>query len=308
MNTDANLPVPPPDTPAAAPDAEILSAPPTTPTEAPALAVIPRVTFNYFVIAVVALLVGVVIGVFGYDRIAQQNREENTALIEQSVSSAIAALPQGSGAAIDTEALINSAVATAVAAVPGNAAADVVDPNKRYDVSVVDQPSLGPEDAPVVIVEFGDFHCSYCKRFNDQTIKPLLETYSDKVRFVYRDYPILGQDSLSAALAASCANDQGAFWDFHDLLYADPSNLNRDAFVKDATDLNLDVDTFTQCYDDQQHRDEVIQDYNDGQALGVGGTPTFFINGKLFVGAQPYDNFAQAINAELNADETPSAS
>ncbi len=269
---------------------------------------IPRATFNYFVIAIVALLVGAVIGVVGYDRVVQQNREENTALIEQSVSSAIAALPQGSGAAVDTEALINSAVATAIAAVPGNAAADVVDPNKRYEVSVVDQPSLGPEDAPVVIVEFGDFHCSYCKRFNDQTITPLLDAYSDKVRFVYRDYPILGPDSLSAALAASCADDQGAFWDFHDRLYADPTNLNRDAFVQYATDLNLNLDTFTQCYDDQQHKDEVLQDYNDGQALGVGGTPTFFINGKLFVGAQPYDNFAQLIDSELNADETPSAS
>ncbi len=305
MNTDVNPPAASPETP---PDAEILSPTPSTPTEAPALAVIPRVTFNYFVIAVVALLVGAVIGVVGYDRIVQQNREENTALIEQSVSSAIAALPQSSGAAVDTEALINSAVATAIAAVPGNAAADVVDPNKRYDVAIADQPSLGPEDAPVVIVEFGDFHCSYCKRFNDQTITPLLDAYSDKVRFVYRDYPILGPDSLSAALAASCAQDQGAFWDFHDLLYADPTNLTRDAFVQYATDLNLNLDTFTQCYDDQQHRDDVLQDYNDGQALGVGGTPTFFVNGKLFVGAQPYDNFAQLIDSELSLDETPAAS
>ncbi len=304
MNTDMNLPAASPETP---PDAEILSPAPSAPTEAPALAVIPRVTFNYFVIAVVALLVGVVIGVAGYDRIVQQNREENSALIEQSVSSAIAALPQGSGA-VDTEALINSAVATAIAAVPGSAAADVVDPNKRYDVSIVDQPALGPEDAPVVIVEFGDFHCTYCKHFNDETITPLLGTYGDKVRFVYRDFPILGPDSLSAALAAGCADDQGAFWDFHDRLYADPTNLTRDAFVQYATDLNLNLDTFTQCYDSQQHRDDVLQDYNDGQALGVGGTPTFFINGKVFVGAQPYENFAQVIDSELNADETPATS
>ena len=120
--------------------------------------------------------------------------------------------------------------------------------------------------------------------------------------------PILGQDSLSAALAAGCADDQGAFWPFHDRLYADPTNLTRDAFVQYATDLNLNLDTFTQCYDDQQHRDDVLQDYNDGQALGVGGTPTFFVNGKIFVGAQPYENFAQLIDAELNADETPAAS
>ncbi len=319
MNTDVNVPaVPPeneyfepmspsehllPESPALPPDAEILAPPPPAPT-APPLAVIPRATFNYFVIAVVALLIGVVIGAVGFDRLTQQNREENAALIDQSVASAIAALPQGSS--VDTEALINQAVATAVAAVPSGAQAN--DPNKRYDVAIADQPSMGPADAPVVMVEFGDFHCSYCKHFNDDTIKPLLDAYGDKVLFVYRDYPILGPNSLSAALAAGCANDQGAFWPFHDLMFANQTALNRDTFIQDATDLNLDVDTFTQCYDNQDHRSDVLQDYNDGQTLGVGGTPTFFINGKVFVGAQPYDSFAQTIDAELNADETPATS
>ncbi len=294
------------DTPAIPPDAEI-APPPLPPAEAPALAVIPRAVFNYFVIAVVSLVIGLVIGVVGYDRVVQQNRAENAALIDESVASAIAALPQTSNA-IDAEALINQAVATAVAAVPGNTAAAVIDPNQRYDVSVVDQPALGPEDAPIVMVEFGDFHCAFCKRFNDETVAPLLETYGDKIRFVYRDYPILGPDSLSAALAAGCAADQDAFWQFHDKLFADPSNLTRDAFVQYATDLNLNLDTFSTCYDDQQHRDDVVADYNDGQTLGVGGTPTFFINGKIFVGAQPYENFASAIDAELAESETTQAS
>lgn len=245
----------------------------------PPVAVIPRVIFNYVVIAAVSLVLGLVIGVVGYDRLSEQNRTS-------------------------TEALINKAVATAVAAIPSADTAAVVDPNKRYTVTTANQPALGPADAPVVIVEFADFHCSYCKRFNDQTITPLLETYGDQVQFVYRDFPILGPDSLSAALAASCAADQNAFWQFHDNLFANQSSLTRDAFVQYATNLNLDVDTFTQCYDNQTHQAEVVQDYNEGQSLGVGGTPTFFINGKMLVGAQPIEQFAAIIDAELASANT----
>lgn len=242
----------------------------------PPVAVIPRVVFNYFVIAAVSLAIGLVIGVVAYDRIAARSRDE-----------------------VDTEVLINQAVAAAIAALPTQAVAGVPDPNMRYDVAVADQPWRGTEDASIVIVEFGDFHCGYCKRFHDQTVTPLMETYGDRVKLVYRDYPILGPDSLSAALAASCAYDQDVFWDFHDRLYANPSNLTRSAFIQYATDLDLDVNRFTTCYDDQEHRDTVIQDYNDAQSLGVSGTPTFFINGKIFVGAQPYEQFAAAIEAEL---------
>lgn len=249
--------------------------PVATPTEAPPVAVIPRAVFNYFVIAVVALALGLVLGVVGYDRVVQQSRA-------------------------DTEALIEKTVATAVAALPRDTVADVPDPNQRHEVSIANQPYRGADDAPIVIVEFGDFSCGYCKRFNDQTVTPLMETYGDQVKLVYRDYPILGPNSLSAALAAECAHDQDAFWGFHDRLYADPSNLTRDAFIAYATELELELDQFAQCYDDQVHRDAVVQDYNDGQALGVGGTPTFFINGKILVGAQPYDQFVSVIEAELD--------
>lgn len=237
--------------------------------------VISRVTFNYAVIAFVCLLLGMALGAVGYDRVTQQNRVEN-------------------------EALINRAVATAVASLPRDTAAGP-DPNTRYTVSTEGRPAIGSADAPVVIVEFGDFRCGYCKRFHEQTIQPLLANYGEQVRFVYRDYPILGPDSQQAAYAAQCAHDQGVFWDFHDLLYANQSQLNRVAFLSYAESLGMDVERFTDCYDNGTLNGAVVQDYNDGVALGITGTPTFFINGKMLIGAQPYEQFAAAIDAELAA-------
>jgi len=246
--------------------------------------VISRLTLNYLVIAAVCLIVGVVGGMVAQDRIAQNNLTEMQSLIDKSVAAAVAALPK------DTTAQ--------------------ADPNARKDVSIDNRPSLGPNDAPVVMVEFGDFHCTYCKRFHDETITPLLQNYGDKVLYVFRDYPILGPDSTQAALAAECAYDQDAFWNFHDRLFADPTELTRPQFIKYAQDLNLNMDTFTSCYDNAKHQAEISKDFNDATALGVGATPTFFINGKMLLGAQPYASFAAAIDAELASvnDTSKSAS
>jgi protein-disulfide isomerase len=264
------------------PISEALPPAPAEPTPQSPVVVIPRVMFNYVVIAAVCLIVGAVVGMVAYDRVAK-------------------------GAAVANEELINKAVATAVAALPRDTTPPTVDPNIRYEISIEGQPSLGPLDAPIVMVEFGDFHCTYCKRFHDETIEPILQNYGDKVLFVYRDYPILGPDSVQAALAAECAFDQGAFWGFHDMLYAAPTALTRDNFIKYAQDLQVDLDTFTKCYDDAEHQALVTQDFNDGTAVGVGATPTFFINGKLLLGAQPYDQFAARIEAELAAAESSAA-
>jgi protein-disulfide isomerase len=243
------------------------------------------VLFNYVIIAVSCFVVGLIVGIFAYDRIAQNNRAENTELINSAVAAAVAALPES------------------VAAPP------TPDPNMRYDVTDAGNPSLGPVDAPITIIEFGDFRCTYCKRFFDQTLYPLLDEYEGRIHFVFRDYPILGAESVQAALAAECADDQGQFWAFHDRLYQDQI-LARDAFLQYATELEMNVDTFTTCLDDAVHQTEIEADYTVASQLGVGGTPTFFINGKIFIGAQPYDSFVAAIEAELNSltsgAETPS--
>jgi protein-disulfide isomerase len=217
-----------------------------------------------------------------------------------------------SSAGIDqtqVEAIINSAVATAVAAVPQNTAATAqgLNENTVYTVSTEGDPFVGPEDAPITIVEFGDFRCGYCRRHFEETFEPLLAAYEGEVRYVFRDYPILSQESLVAALAAECAHDQGAFWEFHDRVYSNQNVLTREQFISYATELGLDTATFTTCLDEQQHLDEVVQDYQDGQTLGVGGTPTFFINGKPLIGAQPYSQFQLRFDAELAAATTSTA-
>lgn len=257
------------------PDAVIEPAPPPAP-PSPTVATVPRETLNYVVIAVVFLVLGLVIGVIGYDRISTQS-------------------------AANTDALIQRAVATAVAAVPNAGAAVAAAPSGPIDVNIEGAPTKGSPDAPIVMVEFGDFQCSFCKRFFDTTLDPLLEQYGDQIYFVYRDFPVLGPASLDAALAAACAQDQDAFWEYHDILYANPQALTREDLIRYAQSLNLDMEAFTTCYDNEVHREAVIADYVDGQNYGVGGTPTFFINGRIFVGAQPLEQFEMAIESELAA-------
>lgn len=247
---------------------------------------ISRAAFNYFFVAAIFLFVGLVVGYLAYERVDQH---------ANSISSEITA--------VDTEALIQQAVGTAVAAVPHGANRGDPDPNTRYNVDFAGNPSRGPEDAAITMIEFGDFRCGYCKRFNDETIEPLMERFEGNLRLVFRDYPVLGPESELAALAAECADDQGKFWEFHDMLYAAPEQLNRDAFVNYATDLEMDISTFTTCYDGELHRDEIIQDFVAGQNLGVTGTPTFFINGKILIGAQPLDTFVLMLEAELGEIE-----
>jgi protein-disulfide isomerase len=171
-------------------------------------------------------------------------------------------------------------------------------PERLDNVSVDDDPYLGPEDAPVTIVEFSDFHCPYCKRFHDETLYTLLDEYGDNVRFVYRDFPVVGGEQ--AALAAECANAQDGFWDYHDAIYADPQAYSTaDDFVELAEANGLDGDEFRTCYESEEYRDEMLNDYNDGLSYGVSGTPTFFVNGRRIVGAQPLSVFQSAIEEEL---------
>jgi protein-disulfide isomerase len=243
------------------------------------LLVIPRAVFNYGVIAVSFFVLGLLIGGIAVGRLGEANRAENEALINQAVEAV-------------SEALGGSAVARQPTG---------PDPNVRYDASPDNDPFTGPENAPITIVEFGDFKCTFCARFNRETVQSILNDYEGQVRIVFRDYPILGTASLEAAFAAECANSQGAFWEYHDLLYENQQILARDTYLALAEQLELDLAAFTTCFDNQTYRDEVLADYADGQRLGVTGTPTFYVNGRPVVGAQPYTVFATAINDELAA-------
>lgn len=172
--------------------------------------------------------------------------------------------------------------------------------------TVDDDPFLGPADAKVTIIEFSDFQCPFCGRFFHDTEPKIIENYvkTGKARFVYRDLVFLGDESIRAAEAAQCAGDQGKFWEYHNTLFNSQSGENAGAFKdenlkKFARDLKLDTAKFDGCLDSQQYRGEVQKDTDDARLSGATGTPTIFINGRMVVGARPYDDFARMIEEEL---------
>jgi len=170
----------------------------------------------------------------------------------------------------------------------------------RFEVSTDDDPALGPEDAPITIVEFSDYQCPYCKQWHDQVFERLLTNYPGQIRFVYRDYPLPGHaEALPAAEAANCAGEQGAYWLFHSALFSGKYTLSSGAYQQYALELGLDVEAFNECLNSHRYRDEVLADYQYGNDLGVSGTPFFFINGLPINGALPYEYFRQIIDKEL---------
>lgn len=247
------------------------------------LIVIRRTTFNYIFIAAVFLVLGIVIGAYAAFKVERANRSWLTEALNEALEAQAETIASGQQAA-------------------------QTDPDERVDVSVDDNPAHGPADAPVVIIEFSDFNCPYCGRFARETLPLLRENYNDQIHFVYRDFPILGDSSLQAAIAAECANDQGAFWDFHDLLFENQGGFNQEMFIQFGETLGLDIGQFTACQNDPAVRDEVIADYEAASRLRVSGTPTFFINGRRVVGAQPYEVFQGVIDEELASSEDIPAS
>jgi protein-disulfide isomerase len=170
----------------------------------------------------------------------------------------------------------------------------------RMDVSVDDDPAIGPANAPITIIEFSDFNCPYCRQFNQVTFQALMDAYPNQIRFVYRDFPITSQESFYAAEAAECAADQNAYWDFHDALFSGKYDLGRDSYERIAKTLGLDSDALLACVDSGKYETEVQNDARDAAGLGVTGTPTFFVNGIPLVGAQPLEQFTRVIDGELN--------
>lgn len=180
-------------------------------------------------------------------------------------------------------------------------------PEKRYQVGIDNNPVEGPDNAPVTIIEFSDYQCPYCIKWYQEVYKQLMGTYKDKVRFVYRDFPLesLHPEARPAAEAAGCAGEQGAYWQFHDALFSQKYELGRDSYLKYAADLGLDGTKFSQCLSEQRYSSEVDADIKAASQIGVNSTPTFFINGRILVGAQPFEAFQQYIDQELAATAQP---
>ena len=171
----------------------------------------------------------------------------------------------------------------------------------RYDVSIDDDPILGPEDASITIIEFSDFECPYCRRWHQEVLPQLIEDYPDQVRLVYRDFPLtsIHANAVPAAVAANCAAEQDGYWEFNELLFNSEQGLSSDAYQQYAEEIGLDMESFTECFDSNRYEDEVMADFEFASQLGIRSTPTFFINGIALVGAQPYEVFKQVIDQEL---------
>lgn len=249
-----------------------------------------RAAINYAVIAIVFFVVGLLIGMF--------------------------AVPsQQSGLPDNFEAVVRGAVADALADTDIQAAAAEPEdtnavPGQRYTVDFTpgEDPALGNPEAPITILEFSDFTCGFCGRFARDTLPALLEEFPEDVNFVYMDYPFLSQLSYPMALAAECADDQGQFWEYHDVLFSGEVQVaGIDMLFTIAQNLELDMDEFTACFDEETHRDEIVADYELGAELGVSGTPGFFVNGRFVSGAQPITEFRRIIEEELNRLEEAGA-
>jgi len=172
----------------------------------------------------------------------------------------------------------------------------------RHDIELAgDDPALGPSSAPVTLVEFSDFQCPFCQRVAP-TLKQVKQTYGDKVRVVWKDFPLtqIHPQAFKAGEAAHCAADQGKFWEYHDRLFANQQALQPADLKKHAADLGLDGAAFGTCLDSSKYGERVRDGVAEGSRLGVNSTPTIYINGRVLSGAQPYETFASMIDEELS--------
>jgi protein-disulfide isomerase len=170
----------------------------------------------------------------------------------------------------------------------------------RAKVEVAGHPSKGSANAPVTIVEFSDFECPYCSGLLP-TLKRVEDTYKDKIRIVYRQFPLnnIHPNAQKAAEASLCANEQDKFWQLHDAMFADQRNLTVNDLKAKASAVSMNAATFATCLDSGKHAAAVRSSLEEGNRLGVDGTPALFVNGRYLGGNQPYDAIAKVIEDEL---------
>jgi protein-disulfide isomerase len=171
----------------------------------------------------------------------------------------------------------------------------------RYDVPLGNAPVWGNENAPITLVEFSDYQCPFCKQWYDEVLARLMAEYPDKLRFVYRDFPLasIHEEAVGAAAAARCAGEQDKYWEYHNALFDRTYGLGGDSYEKYAQDLGLDMTAFNSCVTEGRYRQEITDGIQEASKLGVRSTPTFFLNGIPIEGALPYTFFKQVIDLEL---------
>ncbi len=172
--------------------------------------------------------------------------------------------------------------------------------SELVDIDLEGRPVLGPGDAPVTIVEYTDYGCPWCAKYAEETYPKLIAAHGDKIRYSVRNFAVatLHPQAPKAAEAAECAADQERFWDYHDLLFQNRTKLDVPSLKVYAAQLNLDGERFDTCLDSGEKTELVNADFQEGLANGVRGTPTFFLNGRRLVGAQPLEVFQALVNRE----------
>ena len=179
----------------------------------------------------------------------------------------------------------------------------------RVDFSSIDiagEPSMGPDNAKILIVEFSDYECAFCGRFFSQTYPLIKSEYVDTgiAKFVYKDFPLsFHPQGEPAAIAANCVQRELSdekYFEFHDLIFENQRSLSNDKYIEWAKSLGVDENTYRSCLEDPTIKQEIQEDISEGMRLGVSGTPTIFINGVKVVGAQPFSVIQEIVEEELN--------
>ena len=173
-------------------------------------------------------------------------------------------------------------------------------------------PILGDPNAPITLIEFGDYQCHFCNVYFKNTGQEVLENFvaTGKVKIIFKDFTIIGPDSVNAAHGTHCANEQNKYWEYHSVLYNNWAGENngwasKENLVKYADDIELDLESFSECMNSNNYMDTINRSNADGQTLGISGTPAFFIidhkNAQVatIYGAQPYEAFEKVFNSML---------
>jgi protein-disulfide isomerase len=231
----------------------------------------------------------------GHELVGAQDASAFETIIDAEIKKADELLKKGTPLAAVYDKLMNEAAAAAAAP----AAAAPAAPEGKQDVKVGDAPVKGPASAKVTVVAFSDFQCPFCSRAVP-VMKQIEDEYKGKVKIAFKQLPLPFHDKAHlAAEAALAAHEQGKFWQMHDKLFANQQALDRPSLEKYAEELGLNMGKFKSALDSGKFKDRVDREAKEGAAVGATGTPTFFINGKKLVGAQPFDQFKSSIDAEL---------
>ena len=168
-------------------------------------------------------------------------------------------------------------------------------------------PILGNSDAPITVLEWGDYQCTYCYKFHQNTLDTINDEFikTGKVKLVFKDFPLNGPDSLLAAEASYCSEDQGKYWEFHDEVYKNWAGertgwITRESLDRFAMTVNLDLEKFNTCLDEKKYQDKVNSIHNFGKELGIDATPSFLVfNDEKIIkirGNQPLEVFLKTFD------------